>query len=100
MKKIYCLSGENKSDIFYVGKSGGHLQLRLDEHIYDAKTGGSNPEKNKIILRLGGKVEIHLLQKVCGRAESRWAEYNWVQKLLKRGYNLTNIKYVQRNKAN
>lgn len=85
---IYFLSGPNKSDIFYVGKTIGSLKQRLNAH----KKCKSNTGRVEKMIEYGDLVEIHKIEVVNG---DTWLiakrEAKWIRKYISTGHQMTNV---------
>jgi len=88
--RVYCLSGKNKDDIFYVGITKLTLVEKLKFHINNGDV--SNAEKCKKIRKYSKVLQIHELENV-GFVEKKKAlkrELYWMVKMKAAGFKLLN----------
>jgi len=89
---IYCLSGKNKKDVFYIGKTESPT-TRLGAHKSSAKKGVGNAKKNKKIIELGDELELNILVIIkdsIGGYQDLCAERELIKAFIYLGYRLLN----------
>lgn len=87
---IYCLSGPNKKDIFYVGYTKLTLTQRLKNHV-NSNDGNNRARVNKVE-KYNGCMEIHELYSfVATKKQALEKELEWMVILVSKGYELVNV---------
>jgi hypothetical protein len=87
---IYCLSGPNQTDIFYVGYTKLSLIQRLKNHINSRD--GNNPARANKFEKYGDLMEIHELDVLeCTRKEALIKEVEWMALLVSNGHKIVNV---------
>ncbi len=99
---IYCLSGPNQTDIFYVGYTKLTLIQRLKNHINS--NDGNNEARVKKVRKYRDRMEIHELESFEGtRQEALEKEVEWMVNMVAKGYKIVNVcgirGYISKNRV-
>ena len=87
---IYCLSGPNQTDVFYVGYTRLTLIQRLKNHINSRD--GNNPARSAKFEQYCDLMEIHELEELqCTRKEALEREIEWMVNMVAKGYKIVNV---------
>lgn len=87
---IYALIDNITEVPFYVGSTNRSLDERLQEHIYNVKTGAHKVHRHISTKKI--TTGITLLQNIndCDMSDRQKVEMRWVRKFIKKGYDIQN----------